>query len=216
MTFLVAMLSAAAMLLSARVSAACSEVAAVQATVGASNLLDGSVPWLCVPPQGEIKLGKLDLSLASDATLPFNAQYRSMRDVDPAIAIVCQVPFAFAASLLTGGGNVKLDVTNLTVTCIGPAPDKIVYFAMKDRILVGPPPECKKLQISDNNGTYAAADYTGTAGPPCGVTEAPATTAGGNAPGTNSQGQQVGATNASSSLMLALTILIVSIASLMI
>jgi hypothetical protein len=167
------------------VNAACSEVAAVQATIGATNLLEGTVPWLCVPPQGELKLNKLDLSLSSNGVLPFKAQYREVKDTEPTIAIVCEVPLEFAAMLITGDSKLKVDITNLTVTCLGPEPDRKVYFAMKDRVLVGPAPECKKLQITDNgNGTFGAVDYTGTAGPPCGGTVAPASTA---APGSNGQ-----------------------------
>jgi hypothetical protein len=186
------------------VKSACSEVAAVQSSVGTMNLLEGTVPWLCVPPEGELKLAKLDLSLSSGGSLPFQAQYREKKDVEPTIAIVCEVPLSFVSMLLTGS-NVKVDITNLTVTCIGPKPDNKVFFAMKNRILVGPPPECKKLQITDaGNGTYAAVDYTGTDGPPCGVTEAPAST---SSTTTNANGQ-IAATSGAAQNELATALLL--------
>lgn len=157
----------AAAVLPALVAGACSDITTVQSQVTVDTVKEGTIPWLCTPPAGELKLGKVVLSAATETSLPIAAQYREKVDTEPTIQLTCQVPVLVAITLFSGGDASSIDISTLTTTCS--APDNKVYFAMKDRVLVGPAPDCKKIRVEKlANGTYTASDYTGTDGPTCG------------------------------------------------
>jgi hypothetical protein len=155
----------------------CDDITKVQQQLSLDAFTGGTLPWICTPPAGELKLDAVQLTALTETHLPVKGQYREKVDTEPTVQILCKVPASVAQTLLLASVSKEpFDIQNLTISCAGVADGK-VYFSMKDRVLVGPAPECKKVQVElATNGTYSVKDYTGSLGPVCGVAETVAST----------------------------------------
>jgi len=156
----------------------CDDITKVQQQLSVDAFTGGTLPWICTPPAGELKLAPLQLAALTETHLPVNGDYREKVDTEPTIKILCKVPASVAQTLLLASvSKAPFDIQNLTISCAGVTDGK-VYFSMKDRVLVGPAPECKKVQVVQAaNGTYSVKDYTGSLGPVCVDAETVVTTA---------------------------------------
>jgi hypothetical protein len=159
---------------------ACDDITKVQQQVSLDAFTGGTLPWICTPPAGELKLAPVELTALTETHLPVKGEYREKVDTEPIIKILCKVPASVAQTLLLASVSKEpFDIQNLTISCAGVTDGK-VYFSMKDRVLVGPAPECKKVQVElATNGSYSVKDYTGSLGPVCGAAETVTTTTAG-------------------------------------